>query len=215
MRARSDKGAATVEHIGLVVLIALLLMAAIAALVAAPPTEEARRLGSQLDRRIRCPARLPDPCWRDPLTEAYGRPLAGLVRALAPQPRPVAGASGEPLLPVDFRYCRTGSCAAPGDRTGLTASNRRVTAFTSVADHRRSGGAVEVSYWLYRPGIGWDRAVRIASSGDVERYASTPLLDSANPVLVPLETLYGRDHYDFAPGEEPPWRWKVQSVYTG
>src|SRR5215211_7873563 len=77
MRARSDNGAATVEHIGLVVLIALLLMAAIAALVAAPPTEEARRLGSQLDRRIRCPARLPDPCWRDPLTEAYGRPGRG------------------------------------------------------------------------------------------------------------------------------------------
>src|SRR5215211_96880 len=144
MRARSDNGAATVEHIGLVVLIALLLMAAIAALVAEPPTEEARRLGSQLDRRIRCPARLPDPCWRDPLTEAYGRPLAGLVRALAPTPRPVAGASGQPLVPVDFRYCRSESCATPGDRTGLTQSNRRVTAFTSLVDSRRAGGDVEV-----------------------------------------------------------------------
>lgn len=215
MRARSDNGAATVEHIGLVVLIALLLMAAIAALVAEPPIEEARRLGSQLDRRIRCPARLPDPCWRDPLTEAYRRPLAGLVRALAPTPRPVAGASGAPLLPVDFRYCRTASCATPGDRPGLTASNRRVTAFTSVEDGRRSRAGVEVSYWLYRPGIGWDRTLRRASSADVERYASTPLLESANPVLVPLETLYGRDHYDFPPAEEPPWRWKVESVYGG
>jgi hypothetical protein len=215
MRARSQNGAATVEHVGLVVLIALLAMGAIAALVAAPPTEEARRLGSQLDRRIRCPARLPDPCWRDPLTEAYGRPLAGLVRALAPQPQPLAGGSGGPLLPVDFRYCRSESCATPGDRSGLTASNRRVTAFTSVTDHRRSGGGVEVSYWLYRPRLGWDRALHTASPGDVERYASTPLLDSANPVLVPLETLYGRDHYDFPPGEEPPWRWRVQSVYPG
>jgi hypothetical protein len=53
------------------------------------------------------------------------------------------------------------------------------------------------------------------SAGDVERYAGTPLLDSANPVLVPLETLYGRDHYDFPPAEEPPWRWKVESVYPG
>src|SRR4051812_25014873 len=104
MRARSDNGAATVEHVGLVILIALLVIGATAALVAAPPTDEARRLGSQLDRRIRCPARLPDPCWRDPLTEAYGRPLGGLLRAVAPQPRPVAGASGAPLLPVDFRY---------------------------------------------------------------------------------------------------------------
>lgn len=215
MRTRSEHGAATVEHIGLVVLIALLIMGAIAALVAAPPTEEAQRLGSQLDRRIRCPARLPDPCWRDPLTEAYGRPLAGLVRALAPQPQPVAGTSGAPLLPVDFRYCRSQSCAAPGDQTGLTASNRRVTAFTSVVDHRRSGGGVEVNYWLYRPGVGWDRAVRTASSADVARYASMPLLDSDNPVLVPLETLYGRDHYDFPSSEEPPWRWKVQSVYSG
>src|ERR687888_277118 len=120
MRVRSDRGAATVEHVGLVVLIALLVMGAIAAIVATPPNEAARRLGSQLDRRIRCPARLPDPCWRDPLTEAYGRPLDGLVRALAPQPKPVAGASGAPLLPVDFRYCRTSSCAIPGDTTGLT-----------------------------------------------------------------------------------------------
>jgi hypothetical protein len=214
MRARSEHGAASVEHVGLVVLIALLAMAAIAALVGAPPTEEARRLGSQLDRRIRCPARLPDPCWRDPLTDAYGRPLGGLVRALAPRPQPMAGPAG-PELPVDFRYCRTGSCAMPGDEAGLTASNRRVTAFTSVADHRRSGGGVDLSYWLYRPGLGWDGTVREASSQDVERYASTPLLGTANPVLVPLETLYGRDHYDFPPGEEPPWRWKVQSVYPG
>src|SRR5919201_3903950 len=140
MRARAENGAATIEHVGLVVLIALLALGAIAALVAAPPTEEAHRLGSQLDRRIRCPARLPDPCWRDPLTEAYGRPAAGLVRALAPQPHPVSGPSGTPLLPVAFRYCRRDSCAAPGERPGLTASNRRVTAFISVIDQRRAGG---------------------------------------------------------------------------
>jgi hypothetical protein len=215
MRARPDNGAATVEHVGLVVLIALLVMAAVAAFINAPPSDEARRLGSQLDRRIRCPVRLPDPCWRDPLTEAYGRPLGGLVRALAPQPQPLAGGTGAAELPVDFRYCRTAGCATPGDRPGLTASNRRVTAFTSVADHRHAGGGVEVSYWLYRPGIGWDRVLRQATPDDVERYASTPLLDSANPVLVPLETLYGRDHYDFPPGEEPPWRWSVESVYPG
>jgi hypothetical protein len=215
MRARTESGAASVEHIGLVLLIALLLIGGISALVAAPPTEEASRLGSSLDRKIRCPARLPGPCWQDPLTEAYDRPLAGLVRALAPTPRPVVGNSGLPLVPVDFRYCRSQSCAVPGDRVGLTESNRRVTAFTSVVDHRPSGGDVEVSYWLYRPGIGWDRVVRRASAADVDRYASTPLLDSANPVLAPLETLYGRDHYEFPPAEEPPWRWEVSSTYPG
>src|SRR5690348_3113703 len=122
MRAREETGAASVEHVGLVLLIALLALGAIAALVAAPPTEEARRLGSSLDRRIRCPARLPDPCWEDPLTEAYARPVAGLVRALAPTPRAVAGPSGLGLVPVDFRYCRTESCAVSGDRAGLTRS---------------------------------------------------------------------------------------------
>jgi hypothetical protein len=215
MRIRDQHGAASVEYAGLILLIALLVIGGVAALVAAPPTEEARRLGSSLDRKIRCPGRLPGPCWEDPLTEAYGRPVAGLVRALAPAPRPVAGPSGHGLVPVDFRYCRSESCAVPGDHAGLTRSNRRVTAFTSVVDNRRSGGYVEVSYWCYRPGIGWDQAVRRASGADIERYAATPLLDSANPVLVPLETLYGRDHYDFSPAEEPPWRWGVESVYPG
>jgi hypothetical protein len=215
MRAGEENGAASVEHVGLVMLIALLAIGAIAAVAAAPPTDEARRLGSALDRKIRCPARLPDPCWQDPLTEAYSRPVAGLVRALAPAPRPVAGPSGLGLVPVDFRYCRSESCAVPGEGAGLTRSNRRVTAFTSVVDHRRSGGGVEVSYWLYRPGIGWDRVVRRGSVADVERYAKTPLLDSANPVLVPLETLDGRNHYDFRAAEEPPWRWQVESVYPG
>ena len=93
MRARDEHGAASVEHVGLVLLIALLVIGGVAALVAAPPTDEARRLGSSLDRKIRCPARLPGPCWQDPLTEAYGRPVAGLVRALAPVPGPVAGPS--------------------------------------------------------------------------------------------------------------------------
>jgi hypothetical protein len=57
--------------------------------------------------------------------------------------------------------------------------------------------------------------VRTASSAEVEGYASTPLLESANPILVPLETLYGRNHYDFPPAEEPPWRWTVPSAYPG
>jgi len=67
----------------------------------------------------------------------------------------------------------------------------------------------------YLPSVGWDRVVRRATAADVERYSSTPLLESANPVLVPLETLYGRNHYDFPPAEEPPWRWKVPSVFPG
>ena len=208
--AKRQRGAASVEHVGLALLIALLMLGAVAALATGPPIEKGRELGTSLARKLRCAPRLPGPCWRDPLTEAYGRPLAGLVRALAPRARAVAG-----LLPVDFRYCRSESCALPGPRPGLTASNRRVTAFVSVDDRRAGGGLVTVTYWEYRPTAGWVEKVVRASSADVEAMGGTPLLETDIPRLVPLETLDGRDHYDFPASEEPPWHWEVESVYPG
>ena len=204
---RSDRGAATVEHAGLSLLIALLVVAAIAAL-AARPSDAGRDLGFALARKLRCAAVGPGPCWQDPLTEAYGRPLAGAVRALAPTPEARSG-----LLPVDFRYCRSASCAAPGPTTALTASNRRVTAFTQVDDDRRAEGTVTVVYWLYRPSIGWERRAVTIGPTEIGRLARTELLDTAVPTLVPLETLDGRNQYDFPPAEEPPWRWQIELVY--
>jgi hypothetical protein len=198
-----------------VLLVALLLLAGISAFAAGPPVEEGRELGAAIARRLRCAPALPGPCWRDPLTLAYGRPLAGLVRALAPSPVARRGLSGQALLPVDFRYCRSAGCATPSARAGLTLSNRRVTAFTSVRDERPSGGGVEVTYWLYRPTIGWEEVRRQASAADVNSAAATPLLDDQDPRLVPLETLGGRNHYSFPPSEEPPWRWRIASVYPG
>jgi hypothetical protein len=214
-RARRQRGAASIEHVGLALLIALLMLGAVAALAAGPPGGSARELGTSLARKLRCAPRLPGPCWRDPLTEAYGRPLAGAVRALAPRPRAVVGPSGAALLPVDFRYCRRESCAIPGAKPGLTASNRRVTAFVSVDDRRPGGGGLTVTYWEYRPTLGWVRKAIQASSADVEATAGTPLLETDVPRLVPLETLDGRDDYDFPATEEPPWRWRVDSVYPG
>ncbi len=214
MPGNDARGAASIEQTGLILLIALLMGAAISAIAARDP-EGGGELGSALARKLRCAPRLPGPCWRDPLTEAYGRPLAGLARALAPEPRGRPGPTGAVLVPVDFRYCRRPSCAVLGDRPDLTASNRRVTAFTSVIDDRRRTGTVEVTYWQYRPTIGWERVVRRASSAEVAASASTPLLESANPRLVPLETLPGRNHYDFPAVEEPPWRWRVEGVHPG
>ena len=196
-------------------LVALLLLAAISALAAGPPVERGRELGATIARKLRCAPRLPGPCWRDPLTEAYGKPVAGVVRALAPQPLAVAAASGLALMPVDFRYCRRESCAVPGGRPGLTQSNRRVTAFTSVIDRRRAGGQIEITYWLYRPGIGWARVTRRASAAAVAEHARTPLLETANPRLVPLETLPGRNHYTFPAAERPAWQWAVPGTYPG
>jgi hypothetical protein len=213
MRADSERGAASVEHAGLTLLVMLLLVAGIAA-AASGSLDGGRELGSTLARKLRCAARAPDPCWRDPLTEAYGRDLAGAVRALVPGPESVAGPGGTPLLPVDFRYCRRASCATPGPHSpALTASNRRTTVFASVDDARRSGGTVTISYWLYRPTVGWEQVRRRLDAAEIARHAATPLLETAVPVLVPLETLAGRNHYDFASAEEPPWRWRVESRY--
>jgi len=207
-----SRGAASVESIGLALLI-VLLVSAVAAAVATGRLDGGRELASTLGRKIRCAAQLPGPCWRDPLTLAYGRPLAGVVRALAPPPDARPGPSGAGLVPVDFRYCRSESCATSTGDLRVTASNRRITAFTSVRDRRAAGGGVTVTYWLYRPALGWESIERRAGPAAVAAAASTPLLESQNPALVPLETLAGRNHYDFAPGEEPPWRWRVESIY--
>ncbi len=209
-----DRGAASVESIGLALLIALL-VAATAAAVIAGPLEGGRELASTLGRKIRCATQLPGPCWQDPLTVAYGRPLAGLVRSLASNPTARPGTSGALLVPVDFRTCRSASCATSTGSPRLTASNRRITAFTSVHDERAGDGTVTVTYWLYRPTLGWDRIDRQATSGDVAAAASTPLLEEQDPALVPLETLDGRNHYEFARGEEPPWRWRITSARRG
>jgi hypothetical protein len=204
-------GAASVEHIGLVALIALLVAAGIAALAASPPTRSARELGDTIAGRVACVPRHPVPCGRNPLALAYGFPLGKLVRSLAPTPEAAGGPGGQALLPVDFRRCRRPSCAAPGPATGLTASNRRVTLFTSVEDRRRAGGDVTVTYWLYRPSLGWERSTRVAGDAEIAAAARIRLNLEDDPALVPLETLAGRNHYDFPRSEEPPWRWEVPS----
>lgn len=204
------RGAASVEYLALGGMIGLLIVIAIAALVASPPRRGDRELGEMLARRIACAPRYPVPCGRNPLALAYGFSLGKVVRYLAPEPAAVAGE-----LPVDFRYCRQASCAAPGDEPGLTTSNRRVTEFTSVVDRRSAGGPVRITYWLYRPGLRWDRVVRAAGPAEVAAASSIRLSLEDDPALVPLETLPGRDHYRFPPGEEPPWRWSIASRPTG
>ena len=196
------------EHVALVALIALALVAALAALASAPPDRSARELGEMIGRRIACPPRYPVPCGRNPLALAYGFPLGKLARYLAPEPTAEAG-----LLPVDFRRCRRASCAAPGPESGMTASRRRVTEFTSVEDLRRSGGPVRVTYWLYRPTLGWKRITRAAGPAEIGAAAEVRLDLEDDPALVPLETLPGRNHYPFPAGERPSWRWLIPSAY--
>lgn len=213
-----ERGAASVEHAGLIALIALLLLAAITAFAAEPPADAGREVGAAIARRIACAPRLPDACRHHPLVPAYGWPLARLVRALAPTPMARPGPSGARLVPVDFRRCRRESCAVPLPGAAglhLTRSGRRTTAFTSVEDHRRSSGVVVVSFWLYRPTLGWERLVRTATRDDVAATEDVRVLKRDDPALVPLETLPGRNHYDFPAEERPPWQWQVSGHYPG
>jgi hypothetical protein len=207
-------GSAIVEQIAISALIGVLLAAGIAAVVAKGEVEAGRDLAGAIGRKLTCAPRLPDECRHHPLVPAYGWPLARLARALAPAPAARPGPTGLPLMPVDFRRCRRPSCAvAAGPH--LTASNRRTTAFVEIVDRRRSLGWLEVVYWLYRPTLGWERLARRATGADVAAAAGVPVLASADPALVPLETLPGRDHYEFPPAERPPWQWRVAGRYPG
>jgi hypothetical protein len=209
-----QRGSASVEQVGLAALLALLLVAAIAAVASGGDVDAGRALARALGRKISCAPRLPDACRHHPLVPAYGWPLARLVRALAPAPVAIAGPGDLPLVPVDFRRCRRESCAvAAGPH--LTASGTRVTAFTQVEDRRLKGGFVEIAYWLYRPSIGWERVTRHATQADVDAASGTGVLLKDDPALVPLETLAGRDHYDFSAPERPPWQWRVHGLHPG
>lgn len=208
-----ERGSATVEQAGLAALIALLMIAAIAAITAGGDVDAGRELAGTIGRRLACAPRLPDACRQHPLVPAYGWPLARLTRALAPAPTALPGPSGLPLVPVDFRRCRRASCAVAAG-THLTASNRRTTAFTELHDHRGAGW-VEIVYWLYRPTLGWEAVRRRATAADLATASGVEVRERDDPALVPLETLPGRDHYDFPADETPPWQSRVEGRYPG
>lgn len=213
-RRDSERGSASVEQAGLAALVALLLVAAIAAVAAGGEVDAGRSLAGAIGKRLACGPRLPDACRHHPLVPAYGWPLARAARAFAPAPAARPGPSGLPLAPVDFRHCRRESCAvAAGPH--LTASSRRTTAFTEIVDRRRSLGWVELVYWLYRPSLGWERLVRRADQAQIDAARGTEVLRGDDPALIPLETLPGRNHYEFSPGERPPWQWHVSGLYPG
>jgi hypothetical protein len=213
-RGDRERGSASVEQAGLAALVALLLLAGIAAIASGGEVDAGRRLADAIGRKMRCGPHLPDGCRHHPLVPAYGWPLARLARALAPAPAALPGPSGLPLMPVDFRRCRRESCAVAAG-LHLTASRRRTTAFTELVDRRRATGLVEVVYWLYRPGLGWEGQARRATRADVEAAASVEVRAEDDPALVPLETLPGRNHYEFPASERPPWQWHVEGRYPG
>ncbi len=86
-----SRGAASVESIGLALLI-VLLVSAVAAAVATGRLDGGRELASTIGRKIRCATQLPGPCWRDPLTSRL-RPAGRRAwsASLAPAPAALPG----------------------------------------------------------------------------------------------------------------------------
>ena len=214
--ADSQRGSASVEQTGLILIVALLMLVGIGAVAAHGPLDGGRQLASVIARRMTCAPHLPEPCRRDRLVPAYGWDLARLVRAQAPDPAMLTRGG---LVPVDFRRCRQPSCAIPDhgrDPSRLTTSNRRITAFTEVRESGRGAARqVEITYWLYRPGQGWDSIHEFAGPAEIDAARATELGRDESPILIPLATLAGRNHIPFRRTEEPPWRWRVPGIYPG
>jgi hypothetical protein len=142
---RGERGAATVEWTGLVLVVA--------AVLGATATVAGTLHAALLSRSIRCAVLAGCRGEDRVLAAAYGDDVAGHVRAWAP------GFVYEPgtlTLPVDFRRCRAHRCADAPEARGMDVwrsrtGESRATVFTHVVDRRASGGALYVQYWLYYP----------------------------------------------------------------
>jgi hypothetical protein len=144
-RVRSERGQASVEWVGLVLLVSLALGAA----VAVAPAVDGRSLGGFLAHQLVCVVRGGCPDGDARLAAAYGARDAALVREHAPN---LVYEPGERQLPVDYRRCRSRACAdGPDDREAdvhRTNAGHRATVFTRVI---RRGGRLYIQYWLYYP----------------------------------------------------------------
>lgn len=212
--AGGERGSATVEQVGVLLLVAAAFVGLIWFQLSGPGDPPGHGLGIRIANRIACGPREPGVCRQHPTVSAYGWDIARTVRWLAPEPSARVGPEGSPLVPVDFRYCQRPSCAVPTGDGRLTTSNRRLTLFTEV--HRRPDGpGATITYWFYRPSFGWARVDRLAGPAEIEAASGTRVLLKDSPRLVPLEILPGRNHYDLPPGDEPPWRWKISTIHDG
>lgn len=169
MRARatpldSERGQATPEWLGLVLVVGLLLAALLWAAGAALP--RVPLAGAVLERMV-CAVRLADDCRSErALRASYGADLAVALRAHAPT---LLYEPGMRALPVDYRRCREDACAegSADGRVTRAASGERTVAFTHVVDCRRGAppapasgadcsgeraGNLYLQYWLYYPG---------------------------------------------------------------
>ena len=141
-----ERGQASLEWVGVVLLVCVACAAAVSAGAGAV---DGRNYGAELVRALVCAARGGCANGDDALEQAYGESDAALVRAYAP------GLVYEPrtrTLPVDFRRCRSHRCSDAADEEGLdvhrSGRGARATVFTHLV---REGGETFIQYWLYYP----------------------------------------------------------------
>jgi hypothetical protein len=145
MRVSAEDGQASVELVGLVLVVSL----ALGALAAVTPRADSRSIGGFLAHHVVCAATGGCHAAERALELAYGEELADTVRELAPN---LVYEPGERELPVDWRDCRQPRCASAPDDPALdthtSPARARATAFTHVI---RRGGRLYLQYWLYYP----------------------------------------------------------------
>jgi hypothetical protein len=144
--AADERGQATAEWIGVVLVVAL----ALGALLAAGPRVDGRSFGGFLAHRIGCAVKGGCSRMDEPLLLAYGSSDAELVRRYAPN---IVYEPGTLTLPVDFRQCREHRCSDARDHRDLDVhrslrGGTHATAFTHVV---RDGGETFIQYWFYYP----------------------------------------------------------------
>jgi len=146
---RRERGQASAELVGLVLLVSLVLLTA----AAVSPVIDGRAMGGFLAHHLMCAATRGCHDAEEAVALAYGDELARVIREQAPN---LVYEPGERELPVDWRRCRRPRCAsAPDDPdldahvgAGLGGGHVRATAFTRVI---RRGGRLYLQYWLYYP----------------------------------------------------------------
>ncbi len=173
---RGQLGQASVEWIGLVLLVSL----ALAGLLAAGVTLPGASLGRAVGGRILCGVSFEGYCGQvGGLVSAYGSEVAGIAREQAPS---LAYEDGMRAVPVDYRRCREPVCA-DGPPSGLvtrSVARRPVVAFVHAVDCRAgkaaeteaaggdcSGsrrGSLYLEYWTYYADSATLRGVPVAGS---------------------------------------------------
>jgi hypothetical protein len=165
-RLRAEGGQASAEWVGLILVVALLI-AGLLALIA--PLPLGAPLARALAAKLICAVDLSDSCQAESeLVAAYGADLAAEVRDHAPT---IVYERGMQAIPVDYRSCRSASCAdaASGETVWRSASGESATTFVHVIDCRGDGppplagsslapncsggraGNLYLQYWLYYP----------------------------------------------------------------